>query len=98
MHGFQDLQVYDYLRIVTAILAVVAAYRLARLVRVECNTYTRRLAEWVWVVFAMLFGIFMGTLEAVGSNTDYRYITLVWFTVTLASAHAARAGGPLQKP
>jgi NO-binding membrane sensor protein with MHYT domain len=97
MEGFTDLQNYDYMRLLTAVLAVFAAYRLAKLVRKDYQTYTTRLAEWVWFIFAVLFTTFVAMIEAVGKNGEYRYGSMLSFLIVCAALRASRSGPPLQK-
>jgi hypothetical protein len=97
MEGFQDLQFYDYMRLATALLALIAAYRLSKLVRKDYKTYSRKLAEWIWFIFAVLFTQFIAALENVGANTTYRYGALLSFFIAASAVRAARDDGPLQK-
>lgn len=97
MSGFHDLQFYDYLRILTAIMAAIAAYRLGRQVRTRYVDYTRRLGEWVWIIFMALFLFFAGSIEAIAANTSYRYGTFLSLTITAAAIRAYRPGGIIKE-
>lgn len=92
-----DLQWYDGMRLLTAVLAVVSAYRLAHRVKDDHPTYSRRLAEFVWVIFAVLLMQFVGALENVFHNTEYRYGGLLSFLIVLVLLRATRkTDEPLQ--
>lgn len=90
------MQWYDYLRITTALLAVIAAYRLARLVQKDHHSYTSRLAEFIWIQFAVYFTLFAGALEAIIAMNTWRYGALLSFFIAAAAVRATRDGGPLQ--
>lgn len=92
-----DLQIYDYMRLLTAILACAAAYRLGRRVKAGYKSYSTRLSEWVWIIFAVLFTQFTGALENVIRNTEWRYGSLLSFFIAAAAVRASRDGGPLQR-
>lgn len=87
------MQWYDYLRIVTAVLAVIAAYRLARLAKSDHNTYSQRLGEWVWIQFAVFFTLFAGSAEAILQMNGWRYGALLSFLIALAAVRATREDG-----
>jgi hypothetical protein len=91
------MQWYDYLRIATALLAIIAAYRLARLVQKDHSTYSPRLAEYVWILFAVFFTLFAGAIEAILQMNGYRYGALLSFLIAVASVRATREGGALQR-
>lgn len=99
MEGFSldNLQWYDFLRITTACLSMFAAYRLGKMVWNDHEGYSTRLKEWAWVIFAVLFTLFTGPLEAVGHDTGYRYGALLSLVIVLAVHRAIReAPGLLQ--
>ena len=93
----QDLQFYDWMRIATAIFAALAAYRLSHRVRAGHKSYSTRLKEWVWIIFAILFVQALGAIENVLQDTDYRVGSMLSFFISLAAFRAARKGGPLQR-
>ena len=93
----QDLQIYDYMRLLIALLACVAAYRLGRRVKDGYKTYSTRLGEWVWILFAVLFTQFTGAIENVAKDTEWRYGSLLSFFIAAAAVRASRPGGPLQR-
>lgn len=89
-----DWQWYDYMRLATAMFAVLSAYRLGRLVRdrwsklegVDLKIY----AEFVWILFAVFFVFFSGSIEAITRNGTYRYSALISFLIMLAAVRATR--------
>lgn len=91
------MQWYDYLRITTAVLSIVAAYRLALLAKKDYKTYTKRLSEFVWILFATFFTLFAANIEAILKGNDWRYSALLTFFIALAGVRATRDDGPLQK-
>lgn len=92
------MQWYDYIRIGTALLAIVAAHRLGRLVIKDYKTYSTRLAEFVWILFAVFFTLFAAAIEAILSANGYRYGSILSFLIALAAVRATRADtGPLQR-
>lgn len=87
------MQWYDYLRIATAALALIAAYRLARLVKKDHSTYSPRLAEFIWILFAVFFTLFAGALEAIAQMNGWRYGALLSFFIAVAAVRATRDDG-----
>lgn len=91
------MQWYDYMRLATALLAAIAAYRLGRRVLVDYKTYSSRLSEYIWIIFAVLFTQFTGAIENMLKGTDYRYGSLLSFMIALAAVRATRKSNkPLQ--
>jgi hypothetical protein len=91
------MQWYDYLRIATAVLAVFAGYRLLQLMIKDYNTYTPRLAEFVWILFMVFFTLFAGAVEAILEHNGWRYGALLSFFIAAAGVRATRDGGALQR-
>lgn len=87
------MQWYDYVRITTALLAVLAAYRMALLVRKDHEGYSKKLAEFVWIMFAVFFTLFASSLEAIEQNGTWRYGILLSFLIACASVRATRDDG-----
>lgn len=87
------MQWYDYLRIATAVLAIIAAYRLARLAKSDHSSYSDRLSEWVWIQFAVFFTLFAGSVEAISAGNGWRYGALLSFMIACAAVRASREDG-----
>lgn len=97
MEGFQDLQWFDFMRIATAILAVVGMYRLGLMFiirkRAEKNDRRapeRRLDDFFWVVSATMFAFMLGSFENVAGDSPYRSASLLTFMITLVTIRATR--------
>lgn len=98
MNGMNDLQWYDWFRLVTAALALIAAYRLGRVVNRRMSTYSSQVRQFVVVLFASLFLVFEGALEATYDNTRLTWRSLIQFIVAIVTLTATRRSDePLQK-
>lgn len=84
MQGWKDLQWYDSLRILTALLAAIVMYRLAimyrsRRMRERLNTSIpdSRLDDFFWVLSATMFVLLEQAIEIIGANVPLRGATLL---------------------
>ena len=94
-----NLQWYDGLRAFTAFFCLWSAWRLTKLVRKDHQTYTARLIDYIWCVYATLFTFFIAAVEAILTNSGYRYTTLLTFLILCVAVRATRDDrDPLQKP
>lgn len=89
-----NLQWYDYFRMLTMVLGVVTMYLLARrFVRLR-HTYTDRLKELWWVMNAFLVLLIEGTAEQILFDVHWGPRTLLaFFVVCVALRATLRAEG-----
>lgn len=92
------MQWYDYMRLATAVLVVWSTLRLTSLVKRDHLTYSSRLIDYIWFVYATFFVMFIGAIESISRDTPYRYSTTLIFIISLVGFRATRdTGTPLQK-
>lgn len=87
------LQWYDFVRLFTALLSVIAAYRLGQIVRhrlLSGHTYSDRMRDFLWLIFAYLFLQFTGTIESVQKDSPWKYTTFLGFMIALVAIRATR--------
>lgn len=93
-----DIQWYDYLRLITVVLSSLAFYRLAIIAFRHRETYTSRLIDFLWLIFASLFLVTVAGVEAIIQNSPWGYRTLLNFLVAAIGLRATRSSEePLQK-
>jgi len=80
---------FDYLRLITGILALITCYNVARRSRRDWHTYTKRLREFSWVLQALLVLVFLGSLEQIAQNVPFGWRQPATFVVMLASFRAS---------
>lgn len=93
MEALQHVQWYDYVRLVTAVAALAAMFRLSRLIRNQSHhgqTYSTRLRDFLWLTYAFLFTQIAGALSAVLIDAPLNYGSLLSLTIALVAIHATR--------
>lgn len=85
-----NLEWYDWLRMITAIATISAMYRLAERIRHREQVYSPRLKDFLWLIFATLTVILIGALEALAQDSPYRYTIILSFFVSLVAVRATR--------
>lgn len=85
-----SFQWYDGVRVLTAIITVVAFYRLGHLVNEFWKEYSTRIKEFVWLIFASLFLTFEGALESVLADTGWAWRIPVQLLIACAAYWATR--------
>lgn len=91
MQVTETFQWYDFVRMTTASFAILAMWRLAKLVRVRpepLRSYSSRYKDFLWLFNVYLFVQCAGALEAVVSDTPYRYTILLSCAASIVSLRA----------
>lgn len=91
------LQWYDYLRMVNALLALVAMYRLG-LMFIERRKQDfeadrapeSRLDDFFWVLSATMFTVVVAMIEQIHANAGFRSASLLTFAICVVCIKAAR--------
>lgn len=83
-----NMQWYDYLRLVTAALALAALYRSGKQVAKNGGSYTRKQRELWWVYNGFLFLLFEGMLEQIALNVVWGPRTILSFLFALVALRA----------
>ena len=87
------LQWYDYMRMITAVFAVWAAWRMTKNIHLRRRLgqkYSDRLRDFLWLLYAYWFIQFTGAIEAVQKNSDWKWTTLLSFLVSCVAVRATR--------
>lgn len=84
------LQWYDYVRVATSILAFISLYRLASRASSRWDNYTIYLQDLIWVLGALLFLLFEGTIESIITDTGFGPRVVIGFIVSLVAYRAMR--------
>ena len=84
------MQWYDYMRVTTATLSVIAGFRLTRLVARTEDDMTNRMLEFLYLIYALFFMIFMGSLELMLNDVGYSYTAVVSLIIMLVAIRATR--------
>lgn len=87
------LQWYDYLRLVTAVLLVVALYGSGRHAFRDWRNYTQRLRELWWVFNAALLLLAEGSIESAVMDNPWGPRVLLNFILSLAAIKAVHRNG-----
>lgn len=91
------LEWYDYLRMVTATISLLALYVSGRRAFKNWNDYTERLRELWWVFNAALLLFFEGSIEQIVTDMPWGPRTLLTFMVSTAALRAViKKGGYLK--
>ena len=97
MEGWHNLQWYDYMRMVTGVLALIGMWRCAMMFRMrrkkektDRRASDPRLDDFFWVVSAMLLTILIGSLEHISGGTGYRSAGVLSLMITLVTLRATR--------
>lgn len=91
-----SLQWFDYLRMLTCVLMVVALYGSGRRAFKLWSIYTERLRELWWTFNAALLFITEGTIEAIIQDTPWGPRVLLYFLLSIAAVKSTyRSGGYL---
>lgn len=83
-----NLQWYDYLRMCTIFLALIALYISMNRARKSWNTFTERLKELWWAMNALLILLVEGSVEQIIDNTHWGPRTLLGFLVAIVCVRA----------
>ena len=91
------LEWYDYMRLASALLAVIGMYRLGRMFlhrrRQEAAGLKfdeSRIGDFFWVISASLLTIVIGSLEQTIGDAPYRSAAILTFMITLVALRATR--------
>lgn len=91
-----SVQWYDYFRLATSAIDIWAMWRLAYVIRHRSQTYSTRLKDFLWLIFAYLFTQSLAALETVAANGPYKYsIFLSLFTACVAVRATRKSDEPL---
>ncbi len=92
------LQWYDYLRMITGTLALIALVNIWRRYRRDVLQYTLRLEQLSLVFMAYLFLVFYGSMEQLLLDVGFGSRTIITFLVTAVACRASFRPEPLVKP
>lgn len=76
-----DLQWYDFLRMLTATIALASLYLLARTSRVRWRLYTRRIRELSWVLQGWLVLAIEGSIEQIITDVPFGSRNMLSFII-----------------
>lgn len=87
------LQWYDWFRLATAAIAFWSMFRFTQVIRhrrAQGQSYSTRLIDFVWLIFAYMFTQMLGGLESVLINGPYKYTIFLSFLTALVAFRATR--------
>jgi hypothetical protein len=84
-----SLQWYDYMRLCSVIITIIAAFLFLRRARSRWDQYTHRDKDLLWAFTALLFLMSSGTLEVVMRDAPMRFTTPLSFIISLVCLRAA---------
>lgn len=85
----QHLEWFDYLRMLSGLLALICCYNVAKRARRDWATYTTRLKEFSWALQAFLVLVFLGSLEQIAQDVPFGWRAPVTFLVVLGCFRAS---------
>lgn len=89
-----NLQWYDFMRLLTAVINIAAMYRLALNLRlVEAaggEVVPSKHRDFIWYINAALLTQAAGAIEAAIQDTPYRTAAVLSFIISLVAFHATR--------
>lgn len=85
-----SLQWYDFVRLLVVVLSIWAMYRLGRLCVRHHQRYSPRLKDFLYLVFALMVQMTMGTIENLIKDGPARYTTLLTLVIALVAIRATK--------
>jgi len=80
-----------------AALSVWAGHRLTQQVKKDHTSFSPRLKDFVYLIYAFLFLLFAAAIEGITNNLGYRWVTTVSLIIVLVAVRATRSSDdPLQ--